>query len=563
MSVPTLSEALTSPPVFTDGFGERYLAFDPDTDDPIEILAFNPTLAEAPDFAATVGGRVARVASARHALFVRVRRMDRPAANSVLLISDRVSGWRLSDVLQRAAENGFGLDISAAISLLRQLIPSVALFARHQRDLAVGTIAPERLLLTPQGRLVITEYVLGEALEKLALTREFLWARYRVAVASIPGEPREGPRSDVLGIGLVALQLLLSRRLQDDEFPSGLPTLLETATEVHGNVRKPLSPSLKDWLARTLQVDEPNALATPQEAQIAFEEMLAAERGYVTTPVLLDEFIKRYARLAGPPVEPLRIASAPATVAKIPSETPEQSQAASPIPSSMPAPSSATTPVGGPAAPAARARTSAAPSVPVAPAAHPTPAATSPPAAASAAPPVAAAPAVRTAPAAPAASAAPAVPAGPATLAVPAAPAEAEFPPETATPEFPPETDRPVFPSETAVPVVPPSLASWLPKAFAGVVVLAVLEAVALIWLWTRDTESLGRDGELLVQSRPTGAKVTLDEDELGMTPVTVRLSPGTYTLKVQTDKGEPRVIVVQIRAGVQTAQYLELQTGR
>jgi hypothetical protein len=47
------------------------------------------------------------------------------------------------------------------------------------------------------------------------------------------------------------------------------------------------------------------------------------------------------------------------------------------------------------------------------------------------------------------------------------------------------------------------------------------------------------------------------------VTPVSVRLAPGTYTLKVQVGNAEPRVIVVQIRAGVQTAQYLELQTGR
>jgi hypothetical protein len=54
---------------------------------------------------------------------------------------------------------------------------------------------------------------------------------------------------------------------------------------------------------------------------------------------------------------------------------------------------------------------------------------------------------------------------------------------------------------------------------------------------------------------------VTLDDDDLGVTPVTVKLAPGTYTLKVQSGTGAPRVIVVQIRPGVQTAQYLELQS--
>jgi hypothetical protein len=104
---------------------------------------------------------------------------------------------------------------------------------------------------------------------------------------------------------------------------------------------------------------------------------------------------------------------------------------------------------------------------------------------------------------------------------------------------------------------------SWMPKALAAFALLVILEAGAIVWLWNRSAAVLLRAGELSVQSRPAAARVTLDDDDLGVTPVTVRLSPGTYTLKVQAGNAEPRVIVVQIRAGVQTAQYLELQTGR
>jgi hypothetical protein len=55
------------------------------------------------------------------------------------------------------------------ISLLRQLIPSVALFARHQKEVGIGIIGPERLILTPKGQLVLTEVTLGESLDKLLL----------------------------------------------------------------------------------------------------------------------------------------------------------------------------------------------------------------------------------------------------------------------------------------------------------------------------------------------------------------------------------------------------------
>ncbi len=101
----------------------------------------------------------------------------------------------------------------------------------------------------------------------------------------------------------------------------------------------------------------------------------------------------------------------------------------------------------------------------------------------------------------------------------------------------------------------------WLKKALAVLALLCVIEGAAIAWLWTRSSSALLQQGELVVSSRPVAARVTLDDDELGATPVTVRLAPGTYTLKVQSGKSEPRVIVVQIRPGVQTAQYLELQT--
>ena len=89
---------------------------------------------------------------------------------------------------------------------------------------------------------------------------------------------------------------------------------------------------------------------------------------------------------------------------------------------------------------------------------------------------------------------------------------------------------------------------------------LTVAETAFLGWTLTRPTESLGSDGELVVQSRPEGATVVIDDREHGVTPLTVRVSPGTHVLQVRAGSAEPRVIPLQIRAGVQTAQYVELQ---
>jgi hypothetical protein len=52
---------------------------------------------------------------------------------------------------------------------------------------------------------------------------------------------------------------------------------------------------------------------------------------------------------------------------------------------------------------------------------------------------------------------------------------------------------------------------------------------------------------------------VVIDDQDAGITPLTVRVSPGTHVLQVRAGSAEPRVIPLQIRAGVQTAQYVEL----
>ena len=106
------------------------------------------------------------------------------------------------------------------------------------------------------------------------------------------------------------------------------------------------------------------------------------------------------------------------------------------------------------------------------------------------------------------------------------------------------------------------AVGGW-PVLFAALLAIALVGGALIFWLSRDSSDTLVGDGELVVQSRPPGATVTLDDKDLGTTPVTVRLSPGVYTLKVQLGKAEPRVIAVQIRAGVQTVQYLELQNSR
>ena len=90
---------------------------------------------------------------------------------------------------------------------------------------------------------------------------------------------------------------------------------------------------------------------------------------------------------------------------------------------------------------------------------------------------------------------------------------------------------------------------------------LPALLVALLGWLWTRETGApRAGEGELVVQSRPAGARVSVDGTNRGVTPITVRLPSGAHVLEVQVGKSEPRVIPLTIQANVQTAQYIELQ---
>jgi hypothetical protein len=99
-------------------------------------------------------------------------------------------------------------------------------------------------------------------------------------------------------------------------------------------------------------------------------------------------------------------------------------------------------------------------------------------------------------------------------------------------------------------------------RTLAAVIILLL---VVIGWMSTRDTSGALKpgEGELVVQSRPQGATVLVDNDNRGVTPITLRLPSGPHVLEVRVGKSESRVIPLTITAGVQTAQYIELQDAQ
>jgi hypothetical protein len=284
-------------PLFSDGIGDRVVASDAATGELLQILRLRPALTAVPSFEFALRERTARLANFRHAYYSRVRRIDRAMAPtpSLAVVSDHVEGIRLSEILRVAHDKHLQFDFSAALCLIRQLVPAVALLHENARDVAHGLIAPERLVVTPHARLLIVEHVLGAAVEQLHWSRERLWREFRAAVPPSAGVPRFDHRADVVGIGVTALALVLGRPIGAEEFPQQIPALLETARERSSlGDGRPLSAGLRQWLSRALQLDMRRAFAAAPEAMAALDELLADESSYVAAPVALETFLSKY-----------------------------------------------------------------------------------------------------------------------------------------------------------------------------------------------------------------------------------------------------------------------------
>jgi PEGA domain len=560
-TVPLTSERPEAP-LFWDGLGERVVATDGATGELLQILRITPALTAVPSFEFALRERTARLANFRHAYYGRVRRIDRVQMPipGLAIVSDHVEGTRLSDILRVADERGLHLDINAALCLIRQLVPAVALLHENAREVAHGLIAPERLVVTPHARLVIVEHVMAAAIDQLQFSRERLWQEFRVAMPPSAGMPRFDHRADVTGLGLVALSLVLGRPLRADEFPHRLAALLNDARErTSPGEERPLSPALREWLSRALQIDTRRAFASAPEALAAFEDVVANDSSYVAAPVALEMFLSRYIAALLEPAGETPAARRPTAVI-----SPRPVAAVTPVPvqpiTTFASPVTSSTfeevePLAG----------------------TPTTATAQMPAVDQTPEPIANVP-VESGSALPAVSAATASAAAAAPVAAPPAEPELTDIVDLSAPPAPvirditelisaadlvsDDTDdsKPLFDEETPATetrrrLVPGSL-KRIAAVVAGVVVLGG-GVFASKFFGRANSSPSSSSGTLVVQSNPAGVQVVVDGIERGLTPSKLSVAPGAHILELR-GRGVPRVIPINVAAGSEVSQYLE-----
>jgi hypothetical protein len=554
--------------VFEDGFGKRHHAVGPGGE-PLEVLEFAEHFTAVPSFEPALRDRVNALVGFQNTCFARVRSVQRLGQNGsrLVVVSDRVPGARLSTVLAVAKQQLLPLEVNAALCLIRQLVPAMA--ALHDKMPAVGhgALAPERIIITPNARLVVVDHMLGASVERLGYSHDRYWKELRIPLPTA-AQPTFDFRADVMQIGMVALALILGRPLDSDDYPDQVAALAEGAwgLTATGGV-EPLPPELRTWLSRMLQLDPRHSFMTAVDAWAELEHVLGTS-DYVASFGALKSFMAEYARysataavpLAAPPSSP---AAAPAAPAAMPAASPAASMAApsrpvvanvgpsqsvptppSPVPVAaatggqivpgqtpprvqQPAPAATKPHAPGPLAPVTVAPTPAAASVQRSPVVSPTPAK----------------------------APAPASPPRPASLPPPPPPAAAMT-----------ENLRAVAAAHAvdhSEPREKPGMPLWRqPRvAAAAAAILALLGGGAMLSRSSLSSASAEAPGTLTVATNPAGVPVVIDGEPRGVTPLTLELAPGRHELRLAASGGNARVIPLTITAGGTVSQSIELPT--
>jgi hypothetical protein len=489
---------------FTDGLGERVVSVV--GIDAREVLRLTAELSARPEFELALRERATRLATLDHEALPRVRAVERNEGDGRLsIVSEYVPGVRLSDLLATAERESLPLEFDGALCLLRRMFPAVAALHERLSTSGHGAIAPERVVVGPDGRLTVVEHVLGGALERLQYSRERYWRDLRVALPQTVGLSRFDVRSDVTQVGIVALSLFLGRCLRADEYPAQVQDVVNSASaRSSGGISEPLSPGMRDWLVRTLQIDSRRSFASIAEARAGLE----AVAGYadpVAEPRALVSFLAQCARsndASQPPAAP------PVVVAT----------AAAPNPLTVPA--SARPVVMAPQA-AGASKVAWATAMPAAPERVAAARVTS----------VAPTSASRVVSMAASVDAAVADP-----LLAPSLRAQQE--------------QRDDMTSMTSWP------RHWLIAAAA--VLIAVTTGATMLGRRMLTPAAAAAMGTLVVGTNPEGVAVLVDGKNSGTTPLTISLTPGQHVLEIVTET-EHRRTTVNIAPGAQVSQFLEL----
>ena len=260
---------------FQDGLGERRQTTGAGNQ-LLDLVIVHEALGAVAGVEAALRQRAGELASFQHAAFPRLKGVGKLSKSpaKIVVATDHVSGVRLSDLLAIAERRLIPLEYDGALGLVQQLLDAVAALHEGVPHVSHAAIAPERLILSPESRLMVVDHTFGAAIERLGFSQERCWKELRAAFPVADGKVAIDRRADVQQVGVVALSLLLGRLLNDDEYPAGVPEMIEGLNAVSANGLEMLPSEMKSWLRRALQLDADRSFATAVEAKAEFSKTI-------------------------------------------------------------------------------------------------------------------------------------------------------------------------------------------------------------------------------------------------------------------------------------------------
>ena len=246
--------------------------FDNSETDSLELLRFYPSLTDIEGFESDLHERVrqvGRIPDHAFPLIVAVERLEGDGA--LALVSTHVPGKRLSVFFDKPGPRR-GLTPSFVTGIVTQVAQALALLQSKGEDITHSAITPDRIVVTPGGRICVVEHVLGSALRRLDLSASQLWREFGLVSAPAPaGAVRLDARTDVFQVGVLALEMLLGRRLTPLDLKDRLPDLLDQWTDAVTKAGL-ASDRLRYWLERALQL-RTSSYATAADAYADLREV--------------------------------------------------------------------------------------------------------------------------------------------------------------------------------------------------------------------------------------------------------------------------------------------------
>jgi hypothetical protein len=173
----------------------------------LELLRFRPEFGGASGFEDALRERVAALKGFDHPAFSQVRAVERLDSGDLVLVSTVTTGKRVSEIF-RGGQGRPGVHPAFAAWFIRESVSAIAALQQQIGDIAHAALTPDRVILAPNGRLVVVEHVLGAALDRLRLTVRRLQDFGRCPATVTTRAPDQ--QADVLQLAFITLSLLLA-----------------------------------------------------------------------------------------------------------------------------------------------------------------------------------------------------------------------------------------------------------------------------------------------------------------------------------------------------------------